>query len=120
MRLFLFLLLLLLSKATAKESCIVSEFYGQSRLGNPTERHQRLSEWLTTNGNHCSSEQLVAMWAGVKQLIIEFLAYIVSSGLLLNLWLMQKLIQKITAFESINQRLQKKFQALEKLLNNIE
>jgi hypothetical protein len=71
MRLFLFLLLLLLSKATAKESCIVSEFYGQSWLGNPTERHQRLSEWLTTNGNHCSSEQLVAiwnnlaMWAGV-------------------------------------------------------
>lgn len=70
MRLFLFLLLLLLSKATAKESCIVSDFYGLSWLGNPSERHQRLSEWLTTNGNNCSSEQLVwiwnnlAMWAG--------------------------------------------------------
>ena len=62
MRLFLFLLLLLLSKATAKESCIVSDFYGLSWLGNPSERHQRLSEWLTTNGNNCSSEQLVAIW----------------------------------------------------------
>jgi len=71
MRLFFFLLLLLLSKATANESCIVSDFYGLSWLGNPSERHQRLSEWLTTNGNNCSSEQLVGiwnhlpMWAGV-------------------------------------------------------
>lgn len=71
MRPFLFLLLLLLSKATANESCIVSDFYGLSWLGNPSERHQRLSEWLTTNGNNCSSEQLVwiwnnlALWAGV-------------------------------------------------------
>jgi len=62
MRLFLFLLLLLLSKATAKESCIVSDFYGLSWLGNPSERHQRLSEWLTTNGSNCSSEQLVGIW----------------------------------------------------------
>jgi hypothetical protein len=71
MRLFLFLLLLLFSKATAKESCFVSEFYGLSWLGNPTERHQRLSDWLTINGNACSSDKLVgiwnnlALWAGV-------------------------------------------------------
>jgi hypothetical protein len=71
MRLFFFLLLLLLSKATAKESCIVYDFYGLSWLGNPSERHQRLSEWLTVNGNACSSDQLVgiwnnlALWAGV-------------------------------------------------------
>jgi hypothetical protein len=56
----------------------------------------------------------------MKQLIIEFFAYIVSSGLLLNLWLMQKLIQKITDFETINERLRKKFQALDKILNNPE
>ena len=71
MRALLFLLLLLLSGATAREPCIVSDFYGLSWLGNPSERHQRLSEWLTTNGNACSSEQLVGiwnqlpMWAGV-------------------------------------------------------
>lgn len=62
MRLFLFLLLLLLSGATAKESCLVSDFYGLSWLGNPTERHQRLSEWLSINGNSCSTIQLLAIW----------------------------------------------------------
>ena len=62
MRSLLFLLLLLLSGATAKESCLVSDFYGLSWLGNPTERHQRLSDWLTINGNACSTDQLLAIW----------------------------------------------------------
>jgi hypothetical protein len=62
MRLFLFLLLLLLSGATAKESCLVSDFYGLSWLGNPTERHKQLSEWLTTNGDSCSTIKLLAIW----------------------------------------------------------
>ena len=62
MRPFLFLLLLLLSGATAKESCLVSDFYGLSWLGNPTERHQRLSEWLTINGDACSTIKLLAIW----------------------------------------------------------
>ncbi len=71
MRFLVLLLLLILSGATANESCIVSDFYGLSWLGNPSERHQRLSEWLTTNGDSCSSDQLVSiwnnlpMWAGV-------------------------------------------------------
>jgi len=57
--------------ATAQTKCQVSDFYGLSFLHNPSERHQRLSEWLTTNGDSCSTEQLVsiwnnlAMWAGV-------------------------------------------------------
>jgi hypothetical protein len=56
--------------AGAKSPCIVSDFYGLSWLHNPSERHQRLLEWLTINGDNCSSEQLVgiwnnlAMWAG--------------------------------------------------------
>lgn len=57
---------------------------------------------------------------GMKQIILEFLAYVISSGLLVNLWLMQKLIQKISDFETINERLKKKFQALDKILNNLE
>ena len=71
MRVLLFLLLLLLSGATAREPCIVSDFYGLSWINEPTMRHMELSRWLTTNGNNCSSEQLVgiwnnlAMWAGV-------------------------------------------------------
>lgn len=56
----------------------------------------------------------------MKQIILEFFAYVISSGLLINLWLMQKLIQKISDFETINERLKKKFQALDKILNNLE
>ena len=57
--------------AASQQKCVVADFYGLSWLGNPTERHQRLSEWLTTNGSSCSTDQLLAiwnnlaMWAGV-------------------------------------------------------
>jgi len=47
---------------SAKAPCTISDFYGMSWLGNPSERHQRLSEWLTTNGDNCSAEQLVLIW----------------------------------------------------------
>ena len=68
---FAVLLITLVFWATAQTKCLVSDFYGLSWLHNPSERHQRLSEWLTTNGDGCSSEQLVtvwnnlALWAGV-------------------------------------------------------
>lgn len=68
---FAVLLISLVFWATAQTKCLVSDFYGLSFLHNPSERHQRLSEWLTTNGDSCSSEQLVgiwnnlALWAGV-------------------------------------------------------
>lgn len=71
MRWFFALLIGWMLWANAKAPCIVSDFYGLSWLHNPSERHQRLSEWLTTNGDNCSTEQLVgiwnnlAMWAGV-------------------------------------------------------
>ena len=70
MRWLVSLLLLLLAGATAKPPCIVSDFYGLSWLGDPTLRHIELSRWLTTNGDNCSSGQLLeiwnnlAMWAG--------------------------------------------------------
>ena len=70
-RWFAFLLIAIIFWAKAQTVCIVTDFYGLSWLHNPSERHQRLSEWLTTNGESCSSEQLVgiwnnlAMWAGV-------------------------------------------------------
>jgi hypothetical protein len=58
--------------AGAKTPCSLSDFYGLSMtLHNPSERHQRLSQWLITNGDNCSSEDLViiwnnlALWAGV-------------------------------------------------------
>ncbi len=68
---FAVLLIAIVFWATAQTKCFVSDFYGLSFLHNPSERHQRLSEWLTTNGDSCNSEQLVviwnnlALWAGV-------------------------------------------------------
>jgi len=72
MRWFWLLLIGLVFWASAKAPCRLSDFYGLAMsLHNPSERHQRLSEWLTTNGENCSSDQLVevwnnlALWAGV-------------------------------------------------------
>jgi hypothetical protein len=48
--------------AASQQKCVIADFYGLSWLGNPTERHQRLSEWLTTNGSSCSTDQLLAIW----------------------------------------------------------
>ena len=56
--------------AGAKTPCTVSDFYALSWLGDPTQRHMELSKWLMTNGDNCSSDQLLiiwnnlAMWAG--------------------------------------------------------
>ena len=46
----------------SQQICVIADFYGLSWLGNPSERHQRLSEWLTTNGNSCSTDELLAIW----------------------------------------------------------
>ena len=70
MRWLLLPLLLCLAGAVANERCIVTDFYGLSWIGDPSLRHSQLSMWLTTNGNSCSTDQLMviwnnlAMWAG--------------------------------------------------------
>jgi hypothetical protein len=57
--------------AAQQNRCSVADFYGVSSIHEPGLRHMQLSMWLTTNGNNCSSEQLMtiwnnlAMWAGV-------------------------------------------------------
>jgi hypothetical protein len=71
MRWFFVPLVLLVFWASAKTPCIISDFYGLSWIHDPSLRHIELSRWLTTNGDSCSSEQLVgiwnnlALWAGV-------------------------------------------------------
>ena len=71
MRWFSVLLISLVFWASAKSPCIISDFYALSAIHEPTLRHIELSRWLTTNGDSCSSEQLVgiwnnlAVWAGV-------------------------------------------------------
>jgi hypothetical protein len=71
MRWFFALLIGWMFWANAKTPCIVTDFYALSWIHEPTLRHMELSRWLTTNGDNCSSEQLVgiwnnlALWAGV-------------------------------------------------------
>jgi hypothetical protein len=48
--------------AASQQKCVVADFYGLSWLGNPTDRHQRLLQWLTTNGDSCTTDQLIAIW----------------------------------------------------------
>lgn len=62
MKWFLVGLLTACMLAASQQRCVVADFYGLSWLGNPSERHQRLSEWLTTNGNSCSTDELLAIW----------------------------------------------------------
>ena len=69
--LVLFLLSIGLLVSAQPKQCLLSDFYGLSWIGEPTMRHMELSRWITTNGDSCTSEQLVtlwnnlAMWAGV-------------------------------------------------------
>jgi hypothetical protein len=68
MRWSLIPLVLLLAGATAKETCLISDFYGLAwTLHNPSERHQRLSQWITVNGDSCNSGQLVVIWNNLSE-----------------------------------------------------
>ena len=60
---FAVLLISIVFWATAQTKCLITDFYGLAwTLHNPSERHQRLSQWLTTNGDSCNAEQLVSIW----------------------------------------------------------
>jgi hypothetical protein len=68
MRWSLIPLVLMLAGATAKETCLISDFYGLAwTLHNPSERHQRLSQWITVNGDSCNSGQLVVIWNNLAE-----------------------------------------------------
>lgn len=47
---------------SAKTQCLLTDFYAISWISEPTMRHMQLSMWLTTNGDSCTSEQLVNLW----------------------------------------------------------
>ena len=62
MRWVALILLLSLAGAASKPPCLVTDFYRLSWISEPTLRHMELSRWLTTNGDNCSSEQLIGIW----------------------------------------------------------
>ena len=53
----------------------------------------------------------------MKQYLFEVVFYLALNGLIFNLFLVQKLIQKIGEFDTINKKLKIKFDALDKILN---
>ena len=48
--------------AMAQQKCVIADFYGLSWLGSPAVRHERLLDWLITNGESCTTDQLIAIW----------------------------------------------------------
>lgn len=62
MKWFLVGLLTMCLLAASQQKCVVADFYGLSWLGNPSERHLRLSQWLSVNGDLCTTDQLLAIW----------------------------------------------------------
>ena len=48
--------------AASQQKCVVADFYALSWIGNPSDRHLRLSQWLTINGDSCTSDQMLAIW----------------------------------------------------------
>jgi hypothetical protein len=60
--LVLFLLSIGLLVSAQPKQCLLSDFYGLSWIGEPTMRHMELSRWITTNGDSCTSDQLVVLW----------------------------------------------------------
>jgi hypothetical protein len=68
MRWIVVLLLLFLAGAASKPPCVIADFYGLAwTLHNPSERHQRLAQWLMTNGDSCTAEQLVVIWNNMAE-----------------------------------------------------
>jgi len=63
MRWLILLSLLTLPGATAFNGCSIAEIYGIAfSTHHPTERHEKIAQWLRTSGTRCNEEQLVVIW----------------------------------------------------------
>jgi hypothetical protein len=63
MRWFILLLLLTLAGASALSGCSTAELYAIAfSTHNPTERHEKMANWLKSVGTRCNEEQLVLIW----------------------------------------------------------
>jgi len=68
MRWLILLLLLGLVGATSKDLCSVREFYGIAySVHNPTERHQKMSAWLTKHKTLCKSSDMTVIWNNLSE-----------------------------------------------------
>jgi len=68
MRWLLLLLLLGLVSAVAKSGCSVREFYEIGfAVHDPTQRHQRMLDWLTRNAKQCKAVDYVVIWNNLPE-----------------------------------------------------
>lgn len=53
---------------SAKDRCSVREFYGFAYgIHDPTERHNKMSDWLTKHEGLCKSSDMVVIWNNLSE-----------------------------------------------------
>lgn len=62
------LLIVSLLVSAAEDKCSVRQFYGIAyTIHNPTERHQKMSSWLSNHRGLCSSKDMVVIWNNLSE-----------------------------------------------------
>jgi hypothetical protein len=62
------LVLTLALQSTGQDLCSVREFYGIAyTVHNPTERHQKMSAWLTKHQDLCKSSDMTVIWNNLSE-----------------------------------------------------
>jgi hypothetical protein len=55
-------------QSTGGDLCSVREFYSIAwSIHNPTERHEKMAEWLTKRQNLCKSTDFVVIWNNLAE-----------------------------------------------------
>jgi len=66
---WIFAIVLTLSfHSTGKDVCSVSDFYSIAwSIHDPTERHKKMTEWLTKGQNLCKSTDFIIIWNNISE-----------------------------------------------------
>ena len=68
MRWIIALVLTLALQSTGKDLCSVREFYSIAwGVHDPTERHKKMVEWLTTHQQLCKSTDFIVIWNNLSE-----------------------------------------------------
>jgi len=60
--------LILALQTAGKDLCSVREFYSIAwSIHNPTERYEKMAEWLTKHQNLCKSTDFVVIWNNLSE-----------------------------------------------------
>jgi len=68
MRWIIAFVLTLALQSTGKDLCSVREFYSIAwGVHDPTERHKKMSEWLTKHQQLCKSTDFIVIWNNLSE-----------------------------------------------------